>query len=251
MQPTPSTPRLAAASPRLRAWTLSLHASLFIVLLALGACRDPKVTAYRVPKEAAAELPASKPIHAPSALPTAASADAVHAAANAAPGMDPMSPAPTAPDTHALQTASGPGLSWTAPGTWQAKPATMMRKATFVLTNEAGATAELAVSAFPGDVGGDVANVNRWRGQVGLDPVDDAAAAAAIERLEVNGLKIGLVDLGTASSAEAPHLLGAMVPYEGATWFFKLVGPAVAVTPHKAEFVAFIKTIKPAAAPTP
>jgi hypothetical protein len=31
--------------------------------------------------------------------------------------------------------------------------------------------AEVTVSAFPGDTGGLLANLNRWRGQIGLEPV--------------------------------------------------------------------------------
>ena len=35
-----------------------------------------------------------------------------------------------------------------------------------------GKTASVNISFFPGDVGGTFANVNRWRAQMGLPPVD-------------------------------------------------------------------------------
>ena len=145
-----------------------------------------------------------------------------------------------------LQTATGEGLTWTAPATWQAKQASAMRKATFVVTGEGGAVADLAVTAFPGDVGGDFANVNRWRGQVGLPALSDAEAAAAIERFEVNGLKVGIVDIVDPSTKSGTHLIGAMVPFNGATWFFKLLGPDAAVAPQKQAFREFLNTVKPA-----
>lgn len=151
----------------------------------------------------------------------------------------------------ALQTASGQSLSWSAPAAWQSKPASMMRKATYAVSGDGGATADLAVTAFPGDVGGDVANVNRWRGQVGLPEVSDAVALSAIEHLDVNGLKIGIVDVVDRSAPNPTHLIGAIVPYEGATWFFKLLGPDSVVAANKAAFVEFVKTIKPAAPTAP
>lgn len=122
-----------------------------------------------------------------------------------------------------------------------------MRKATYVIVGDGGASAELAISAFPGDVGGEIANVNRWRGQVGLAPVSDAEAAAAVMRLEVNALQIGVVDLGD-SGAGGNRLLGAIVPFDGTTWFFKLVGPDALVAKEKPGFIEFVKTVKAASA---
>lgn len=247
-----------------------MHGSLFAGLLALGACRDPKVTTYRVPKEPVAELPASKPTDAATsdaaAKATLAASDdrgpinAAMAASPAGLGDTPALPSghPATPgatagaDPHAqLQTAADEALTWTAPSGWQAKPPSMMRKATYVISGDNGASAELAISAFPGDVGGEVANVNRWRGQVGLAEVGATEAAAAIERLDVNGLKVGIVDVVDHAAASPTHLIGAMVPVQGATWFFKLTGPDAVVAPQKTAFVAFIKTLQPAAPHTP
>lgn len=225
MQPSPSHSLLAAAAPRLRAWTLVLHGSLFVSLLALGACRDAKVTAYETPKEATAPAPKAQSPH--GSMPSApASGDAAMA-------------------SQAVPTAAGPSLTWTAPAHWQSRQGSTMRKATFAVVGEGGATADLAVTAFPGDVGGDAANVNRWRGQVGLPALGEAEALASIQRLEVNGLKVGIVDIGDPA-ANGVHMLGAMVPFEGATWFFKLLGPAPLVTSQKEAFVEFVKTLKPA-----
>ena len=42
-------------------------------------------------------------------------------------------------------------------------------------------------------------------------------------------------------------MLGAMVPYEGAMWFFKLSGPDALVAATKPAFLEFLKTVKAAA----
>ncbi|MEY2881250.1 MAG: hypothetical protein RLZZ15_3630 [Verrucomicrobiota bacterium] len=220
-------------------------------VVAVSACRKAEVASYRTPKEtppaagaaASAEDPHAGHAHATAAAPAAAPAGAPAAApfapmAAAAPG--------GAMANTAVPTAGGAGLAWAGPSHWQAKPAGGMRKGTFIIPGEGGATAELSITAFPGDVGGDLANVNRWRGQVQLGPIGEADLGAAIQRLERNGLKIGVVDLGGAPGAGAQRILGAIVPFDGGTWFFKLLGPDALVAKEKAAFVAFLDSVKPA-----
>lgn len=144
-----------------------------------------------------------------------------------------------------VATSAGASLAWTAPASWQSKPGSAMRKATFVITGEAGATAELAVTAFPGDVGGEVANLNRWRGQLQLAPQSPSDAAAAITRVQANGLTIGVVEM-VGTGATPVRLIGAMVPFDGATWFFKLTGPDALVAAQKQAFLDFARSIRPA-----
>jgi hypothetical protein len=192
-----------------------------VALLLLSACRDPKVASYRVPKEKDTVMP-----------PAAAAATAP---ANA--------PRATMANT-AVTTADGPGLAWTAPAHWAAKPASAMRKGSYAITGEAGATADLSITAFPGDVGGDLANVNRWRGQVQLPPLAAADLATATTHLDYNNLHLTFVDLTGNGPAGAQRVLGAIIPVNGATWFFKLSGPVALVTREQAAFAAFLKTIR-------
>ena len=144
-----------------------------------------------------------------------------------------------------VATAAGPGLAWTAPSHWVSKGAGGMRKGTYTLPGDGGASAELAITAFPGDVGGDVANVNRWRGQIQLQPQAPDEVLRSIQRIEANGLKIGYVDMVNSAGSTPTRVLGAMVPFEGSTWFFKVTGPDALVAKEKAAFVEFLKTIKP------
>ena len=90
-----------------------------------------------------------------------------------------------------VPTAGGGDLVWTAPASWQSRPASAMRKATFIIPGASAAEqAELAVTAFPGDVGGNLANVNRWRGQIQLPPIDAAALPAALTHLDIGNLRV-------------------------------------------------------------
>ena len=145
-----------------------------------------------------------------------------------------------------VATASGPGLTWTAPSHWKQKPGSAMRKGSFAITGEGG-EADLSITAFPGSVGGDFANLNRWREQLGLSPVTQAEFEAAAQRIEKNGLRMTVVDLaGTGSGAK--RILGAMIPHGDATWFVKLMGPDALVAKEKSAFLAFLETVKPAGA---
>jgi hypothetical protein len=200
------------------------HLGLPLIALAaiLVSCRKDEITTYRIPKEAAPAQPAA----------------ATPAAAPAATSGAGMAGTPVA-------TATGAALAWTAPASWTAKPASGMRKGSYTITGPGGA-AELAITAFPGDVGGDLANVNRWRGQLQLPPIAQAEFETATRHLDRNGLHITVVDLvGTGGSAQ--RILGAMVPHAGATWFFKLMGPDALVAQERTAFLAFVDTIKPAA----
>ena len=120
-----------------------------------------------------------------------------------------------------------------------------MRKGSYAIKGE-GAEADMAITAFPGDVGGELANLNRWRGQIQLPPVGPAELEASVQHSDRNDLHLTVVDVA-GTGATAQRILGAMVPYAGATWFFKISGPEALVAKEKTEFLAFLDTVKPAA----
>jgi hypothetical protein len=161
----------------------------------------------------------------------------------------PAAPAAAAPSGMADMTvavAQGAGLAWTAPAGWRSQPPGPMRKASYAVPGAGGTTADFSITAFPGDVGGELANVNRWRGQVQLPPVDDATLGSAVEPLTAHGLSLSVVDCGVAGGQ---RILGAIVPYQGNTWFFKLIGPDKLVAAAKPDFLSFLQTVRPATQP--
>ena len=193
-----------------------------IALLGLTSCRDSKITTYRVPKEKTPAMPA-----------------APAATANA--------PGATMANT-AVTTANGPGLTWSAPAHWTAKAASAMRKGSYAITADSGETADLSITAFPGDVGGDLANVNRWRGQIQLPPLAVAELSGATAHLDVNGLHLTTVDITGGPTAKPQRVIGAIIPVGNATWFFKLSGPAALVGREQAAFATFLQTIRASSA---
>jgi len=149
-------------------------------------------------------------------------------------------PPPSAP----LSTTSGRDLTWTAPATWTVKPLGQMRKGSFSLPGAGGSEADLSIIAFPGDAGGIAENLNRWRGQVKLDPLSPTELASSAHTLANAGLRFTVVDYVGTTANGPTRLLGAVLPLEKETYFIKLMGPEPVVTQHKEAFMEFLKTIK-------
>ena len=205
---------------------LSLSFGLLVAMLSLSACRRDEVRTYSVQKDPAAapSAPAASP-STPSAAPAAAA------------------PAGASMANTAVTTASGPGLAWTAPAHWQAGPERPMRKATFFINGDADAKAELSITAFPGDVGGNLANVNRWRQQIGLPALTADQLGGALQHIHVGDFHVDVAELVGPGTPPAKRVLGAIVPHAGATWFFKLDGPDALVAREKDAFFAFLDTL--------
>ena len=135
--------------------------------------------------------------------------------------------------------------SWEIPAGWQEAPPSQMLLAKFVVGGKEG-QAEVTVSAFPGDTGGLLANVNRWRGQVGLGPVDEAGMEQQVTRLDVAGGDAMLVDMSgtSAKTGKTARLIGIIWPREGQTWFYKLMGDPAVAEREKAAFVKFVQSAR-------
>ncbi len=135
---------------------------------------------------------------------------------------------------------------WQVPASWQEVPPTQMLMAKFLAKSSGEAQVEITVSAFPGPAGGMLPNVNRWRGQINLQPIEDAELKELISSLDVEGGNAMLVDMtgGDADSGTETRIIAAVVPKEGRTWFYKLMGDPQVAEREKAAFIEFVKTIK-------
>ncbi len=148
-------------------------------------------------------------------------------------GLRPMGPA--------RSEGSGPGLTWTVPEGWSEAQPTAMRVANFLAGGDE--RAECYLTLLAGDGGGLAANVNRWRAQMSLDPID-AAAVAALPRAAFLGSEGALLELqgtftgiGGAGSSEGFGLLGLLLVAPEGSAFLKLVGPAEVVARERRAFL--------------
>lgn len=102
-------------------------------------------------------------------------------------------------------------------------------------------TARVTISAAGGDV---AANVNRWRTQVGLEPVSEAQIRKDLRPMDVGGFQGQYADLTGPEAAGEMRILAVMVPRENVTWFFKMRGPADLVGRKKSAFESFVGSVR-------
>ncbi len=198
------------------------RAPLSVVLFAtvlLAGCKDREIVSYRAPKDPPPVMP------------------------GAAPGTQ----APAAGDSMA-NTAVPTGsdsLTWTAPASWSAKDPGQMRKGSFAVKGADGTEADLSITAFPGDTGGLLANLNRWRGQIALPPLAEADLNGAIAHADgQGGLHFDVVDFAGTAKGVPTRIVGAVLSRPGETWFFKLMGPDALVAGQKPAFIDFLRSVK-------
>ena len=202
---------------RLRVYCLSV-----ICLLGFVGCEQAEPTSYLIPKEYRA---VTMPTPVADSAETKASAP-TNGSMRILPGM------------QAAADEAG-GVTYTVPEGWEDLPASGIRKANLKVSDENG-TAELTVLVFPGDVGGRLANINRWRGQLGLDDATPEDLSKFTESYSISqhpGLYVRL-------EGEAQSILGGLLPFHGSTWFFKFLGSSGTVLGNEAKMKAFLDSVQ-------
>jgi hypothetical protein len=157
--------------------------------------------------------------------------DATHA-----PGANAMSAPPTT-------VSAEPGKPvWTVPAGWQDLPPGQMLAAKFLVSTNNGVRTEVNVGTA---MGGMLANVDRWRGQLGLERTSEDALNGETKSVEIPGGKALFVDLtGTDARTGRPaRILGGVVPRGDETWFYKMMGDPQVVEQQKETFTKFVQTV--------
>lgn len=90
--------------------------------------------------------------------------------------------------------------------------------------------------------GGLTANVNRWRGQLKLEALDEAGVKEALKPVKVGGAAGHLLDV-TGTEKPARRIAAVVVEHGGDTWFIKMDGSAAAVEKQRKAFDAFLASI--------
>jgi hypothetical protein len=202
-----------------RSWTARLTVGLALAgTLTLG-CRREEVTHVRLPKEAALTA-APEPMHAMGAPGPA--------------GSQPDVPPPPRPP-------EGGALSWKLPKGWTESRAGGMRYAT--LKPPVEGRIDVSVVVLPGPAGGELANVNRWRGQIGLPPIAEAELGAARRPLRAPAGTIAVYDF-TSEGQKRTRLVAGILAAGGNSWFLKMVGDAGAVASARADFLSLLESLR-------
>src|ERR1700758_619522 len=146
--------------------------ALFAVAIALISCNNNKIEVYKIPKEGI---------------------NVARQGGSAGLVPPPDNPAP-----------------WTKPDGWNEQPLSEMRLGSFKVDGPNAASADVSVIAFPGEAGGLISNINRWRGQLQLPPLDEDQLSQITQRTDVDNVPTYLVDFQTVENAPKPsRILGA------------------------------------------
>ena len=136
-------------------------------------------------------------------------------------------------------------MQWELPPGWEvAENPNSMRFAT--LSAGAGdARVETAITRLGGAAGGIGANINRWRGQLGLAAQSEEEIMQSTEPVGSGGVWVDLVGPDPhGGEGEGLRMFAAIFSQgTGDTWFLKAVGPSALLEPHRAGFVALCESV--------
>jgi hypothetical protein len=133
-------------------------------------------------------------------------------------------------------------FTWEKPTLWIPNEGSSMRLASFEIPYSTG-SGDLSIMELGGDGGGLEANVNRWRGQIGLDPLTKLEikdeAGNGVSQIG-NYLLFQLINLEKKESA----FLAAVFPLESRTLFIKLTASADGILEIEKDFKDFCSSMK-------
>lgn len=160
--------------------------------------------------------------------------------AAAAPQVSTSTPAASA---HSAHGAGDP--IWNVPTGWEQYPAEGMRFANFRSTETDPVVAVTTnVFRFPGDAGGLLDNINRWRNELQLSPWTADEMMAGGTQMTVSGHSMFIVDLNAETGDPARRILGAVFKHGGESWFVKMEGAVSAVQANMQNFIDFLRSIR-------
>lgn len=147
------------------------------------------------------------------------------------------------PSAASSSPSGADGMTWDLPPHWTLQPGdSQMRVATIAVAQD-GQNAEVTITKFPGDVGGMLPNINRWRRQLGLPAISSLEEQEITSRM-VAGQEADLVDLvADPDDPDSQRMYVVLVPHDGMTWFLKMVGPSRFLESQKPSYDAFVSSV--------
>lgn len=130
-------------------------------------------------------------------------------------------------------------IKFELPTGWTELPVKGMRVAAFQV-RAGDQSAEVTIIPIAGNGGGLLANVNRWRKEVGLDDTTTERLPKESQTVDLGGAAAVLVDL----AGKTESTLGAIITHEDRTWFVKLRGPNPLIDQERTRFGAFVRSIR-------
>ncbi|MCM2276662.1 MAG: hypothetical protein NDJ89_01130 [Oligoflexia bacterium] len=150
-----------------------------------------------------------------------------------------MSPQGGMPEQVSAPASQEPSAyGWDIPKGWGSEPGSSMRLVSFKADGHTG-----SIIVLEGEAGGLVANVNRWREQVGLPAQDEAAVLKAARKGKSALGEFRWFEIVNDSSP-GQSMLVAVVPADGKTLFVKLMAPKAALQKNQEKFLSLCRSLR-------
>lgn len=134
-------------------------------------------------------------------------------------------------------------LEWVLPEEWTSElNQGGMRYAT--LRPKGSEKVDVSVVPLGGVAGGELANVNRWRGQIGLEPITDKERVALRMQIRSQAGPVTVFDLSNPKNPTGRMVVGILSTQAGDTWFLKMVGEHEPAAKAKPAFLKLLESLR-------
>lgn len=148
-------------------------------------------------------------------------------------------------ETNAPPPTAEPKFTVTAPEGWVKSKGSSMRVASYSIPAADGSAADVSVVPLPGESGSLLENVNRWRAQLQLPPLDseDDPALGKMTRSPAGEFFLShMASTEPVLEGKKAAISSAILKKPGMTWFFKVTGEASLVEANREKFAAFVSS---------
>lgn len=157
-------------------------------------------------------------------------------------------PEPT-PAMAAVPSSGDAGITDQPPAGWQRQPPSPLRRLSYLITGADGTRCEVSLVTLGGGAGGILGNVNRWRSQLGLPPLDDALLQKELRPpLDTPLGKVRIVDFTGNPEKGDPagdgRIIAGILDRGNETVFFKLRGNPALVGQSEKGFLTWIGAVR-------
>ena len=132
------------------------------------------------------------------------------------------------------------GFTWRNPNSWIPSSGSSMRLVSFDVPYKEG-IGDFSLVLLAGDGGGIVPNINRWRGQLGLEPqlLPEIESSMVDHEGELGGYKI----INIVNNQDKSAFVAAIIPLGKQTLFAKLSIDISGIAEVEMDFIEFCSSI--------
>jgi hypothetical protein len=130
--------------------------------------------------------------------------------------------------------------TWEVPEGWIPGKKSSMRVGSFAVEDENGSALDISISNLLGDGGGLLSNVNRWIGQIGINPTTEGGLTNYVSEITVAGKPASLVK----ASNNQQTFVAAIVKTGARSWFFKMTGESALAEKEQTNFDSLLQSVR-------